>query len=336
MLLLFSQHAALCLLAPQTGAWLASSFCSLTLYALAAVGAVAGHVGEEGAATLAALRAGSGARPAQRPGVAACSWWAAAAVAAVQAVPGFVQMAGSLLLAPGLADDSSLRISDAELTLRAMALAAVPAGPLFLCLGSAAGAAGGRALRRWTGPAAHPELLLLPLVATVAAVGLGLGLPALLVPPRPAASLPPAIAGVALLAAAALTPAPAGPGPTPAGSAAASASRNKLRTPPSVRSGALPGDSSGRRRRALAALLSAAALAVAAQRVRTPKCSSTASSTLLVPLDGGRYSVVMQCETAGGSRLGIIEGTYKGQYRWAVRGNSRRPCTARSAGAGAG
>lgn len=329
VMLLISHHAAVRLLAPQAGAWLAGSFCSLALYALAAVGAVGGHVGEEGAATLAALRAGSvcsepsGSSPAApRLGVAVHSWWAAAAAAAALAAPQTSRLAGGLLLAPGLADDSSLRISDAELTLRAMALAALVAGPLFLCLGSAAGAAGGRALRSWAGPAAHPELLLLPLVAAVAAAGLGLGLPAMLVPPRPASTLPPAIAGMALLAAAALTTEPAGPGATSAGEAAAPTGRKKQRRWPGGTRGAAPGDRSRRRQRVLAAVLAAAALAVAAQRAHTPQCAG-APGAPLVALEGGRYSVVMQCETAGGSRLGVIEGTYKGQYRWGGAGQCK-------------
>lgn len=312
VLLLFSHRAAVHVLAPQTGAWLAGSFCSLLLYALAAVGVVAGHVGEEGSATLAGLRAGSADAPsgsgmhAARLGVAACSYWAAAAAAVPLAVPAAARLAGRLVLAPGLADDASLRISDGELTLRAMALAGLLAGPLAVCLGSAAGAAGGRALRRWAGPDARPQLLLLPLVAAAAAAGLGLGLPAALLPPRPASSLPPAVAGAALLAAAALTPDAAAPGAATAGAAAAPARRRKQRRP--------PGDSGRRWRRWLAAVLAAASLAVAAHRARTPQCGGAPSGPP-VPLAGGLYSVVMQCETAAGSRLGIIEGTYQGRYR---------------------
>ncbi|KAL4419959.1 hypothetical protein ABPG75_007057 [Micractinium tetrahymenae] len=325
VLLLFSNHAAVRLLAPQTGSWLARSFCSLVLFALAAVGAVAGHVAEEGAATLAALRAGSteptaaDSSPAAAPlGIAARSWWAAAAAAAALAAPALPRLAGRLLLAPGLADDSSLRISDAELTLRAMALAAALAGPLFLSLGAAAGAAGGRALRRWAGPAARPQLMLLLLVAAAATAGLGWGLPAALVPPRPASALLPAIVGVALLAAAALTPQPArSKVPTAGVSAAATSNRGKKprKAPGRTSVGGSAGDSSRRWQRALAAVLAAAALAVAAQRARTPQCSSAPSGTP-VQLEGGRYSSVVQCETAGGGRLGVIEGTYKGQYRY--------------------
>ena len=301
LLLLPCQRAAQRVLAPQTGGWLAASFCSLALWVLAAVGAVGGYAAQEG--SLASATA-PGSVATSGVGVAARAWAAAAASAAVLALPlggppG--ALAGLLLLAPGLADDAGRRISDAELTLRAMALAAATAGPLFITVGAAAGAAGGAALRSVLGPGARAQLLLLPLLAGVTAVGMtAAGLPAALTPSHPAASLPPAVAAVALAMADALSPpaAPAAP----------------LRHPGRGKKPARQAPGRGSRLRALAALAAACFAALAAQRALTP-CDMSGAGAGGAAIAGGQYRLVWQCEAAGGGRVGVVEGTYKGLYR---------------------
>lgn len=199
--LVYSYHAAASQLASQTGDWLATSFCGLALFAAAVVAAAVGLAVEEARAAFAAAR-GSTVTPS---GVAVAAWWAAAGAALLVAAAQPADLAGARLLAPALAAPGGRRITDAELTLRSMAVAAAAFGPLFAALGCAAGACASRALRRLA-LARHPLLLLLPLLVGTAVAALLHGLPPVALPPWPATTLPPAVAALAALIAAALSP----------------------------------------------------------------------------------------------------------------------------------
>ncbi len=271
VLLLFAHHAAVRLLAPQTGEWLASSFCSLALYALALAATVFGHA----AVQACALMPGSSSNGAL-VGVSHTAWWLAAGWAAVIATLQPERLAGSLLLAPGLADGSGRRTTDAQLTLRAMATAALAFGPLFAALGSAAGACGSRALHR-AAQGSRPLLAVLPLVAGTAAAGMALGLPAAVLPPRPGSTLPPALAAAAAVMAVAVTPRQAG----------------RLSSRPVF----------------AAAGAVATAAAIVAASLRQP-CAAVQR-----PLQGGRYTVLWRCEMAAGGQLSVVEGILREQYR---------------------
>lgn len=274
--LLYARHAALRLLSPQTGEWLAGSFCSLALFAVATAAAAAGHAAVEASA---ALGAGGGGGAAG--GISAAAWWAAAGLALCTALLRPEASIGGLLLAPGLAGGSSRRISDAQLTLHSMATAVVASGPLFAALGCAAGASASRTLRRLP-PASRLLLVVLPLLVGTALVGLALGLPAAALPPRPGSTLPLGLAAVAAAVAALLTPRPAGTAKPAWG----------ISTPTLAAAGTA----------ALAAALLAAGL-------RQP-CTAAVRQ-----LEGGQYTQLWRCELAAGGQLSVVEGTLREQYR---------------------
>ena len=271
LLLLFAHHAAVRLLAPQTGEWLAGSFCSLALFAVSVAAAVLGHAAVA-ASTLLPAR-DSGAAPS---GIITTTWWGAAGSALLIALLRPEQVAGALLLAPGLADSSGRRITDAQLTLGAMATAIFAFGPLFGPLGFAAGACSSRALHRLA-PSSRPLLAVLPLVAGTAAAGLAVGLPAAVLPPWPGSVLPPALGAAAAIMAAALSPRQAG--------------------------------QSGNRTVAIASGLVVVAAALMAGSLRQP-CAAVNRR-----LQGGRYTVLWRCEMAAGGQLSVVEGTLRDQYR---------------------
>lgn len=309
--LLLCQHAAVCLLAPQTGEWLAASFCSLALFAITVVAAVAGHAADDTIASVAAAATaadGKFSNGSSGSAVAAWAWFGASIAAASLSVSWhgstLVGLAGSWLLAPGLADSPGLRISDAELTLRCMALAAATCGPLFACLGLAAGAGCSAALRTEL-PARGRLAALVAALAAAASWALLQGLPPAVLPPRPASTLPPLVSVAAALLAAILMPAArpvadsAPQGATPRRRRNGSAAKLK----PWV---GLPWQ------RQAAVLLGPVALVLLAQ-LQAHRHGSAAAPR---QLEGGRYHVLWQTELAAGGQLSVIEGVYKEQYRW--------------------
>lgn len=281
VLLLFAHHAAVRLLAPQTGEWLAGSFCSVALFALAIAAAVLGHAAVEASALLTTGDSNSAAPGGIIPG----AWWLAAGAALMIAALRPERLAGSLLLAPGLAGGSGRRISDAHLTLGAMGTAAVAVGPLFAALGCAAGACASRALRRLA-PDSRPLLAVLTLVACAAAAGLLLELPVALLPVRPGSTLPPALGAAAAVMAAVLAPRQAG---------------SSRRTPAVTAAGAV-----------------AVAVALVASGLRQP-CTAINRQ-----LQGGRYTVLWRCEMAAGGQLSVVEGTLRDEYRCVARRHGMR------------
>jgi hypothetical protein len=240
--------------------------------------------------------------------VAAWAWFGASIAAASLSVSWhgstLVGLAGSWLLAPGLADSPGLRISDAELTLRCMALAAATCGPLFACLGLAAGAGCSAALRTEL-PARGRLAALVAALAAAASWALLQGLPPAVLPPRPASTLPPLVSVAAALLAAILMPAArpvadsAPQGATPRRRRNGSASKLK----PWV---GLPWQ------RQAAVLLGPVALVLLAQ-LQAHRHGSAAAPR---QLEGGRYHVLWQTELAAGGQLSVIEGVYREQYRW--------------------
>lgn len=276
------------LLAPQTGEWLAGSFCSLALFALALVAAVAGHTAEQ---TRELLGAGS---------LAAAAWWAAAAAALADAGLHPELLAGRLLLAPGLAGAGGRRLTDQELTLRCMALAAAALGPLFCALGAAFGACGGRAAAGPLGSGARPLALLLPALAGTAAAAMGGMLPAAALLPRPGANLLPLIGAAAAVAAAALAPR----------RPPATSSRRKRQAGKRSSSSGSSGTSGSSSSSVLAA---AAALAIAAALLGAANQQPCGPASR--ELEGGQYRVLWECAAAGGGWLSVVEGTYKETYR---------------------
>jgi hypothetical protein len=320
----YCHHAAVRLLSPQTGEWLAASFCSLSLFAVAALAATTGHAAEQTAAVWHLLHAPSNSGGSSVGGAFVTFSWAGAAASAA-ALAGrwhgtsLVQLVGSWVLAPGLADDSSRRLSYAELTLRCMALAVLTCGPLFACLGCALGAGTARGLVQPDGAAAHRKAALPALaVALAGAASSARGLPLALVPPRPAATLPAALALLGALVALALLSLQHSEGfpawqqqqqPQPA--EAGSAMLSKL---------AKGGSASSKRPRASggnkalgwsvgAAALAALAAAAAAQLAMGSACGPTQQQ-----IGGGRYSLLWRCEAAAGGQLAVVEGLYKDKY----------------------
>ncbi|KAL4857086.1 Polyamine aminopropyltransferase [Chlorella vulgaris] len=306
--LLLCQHAAVRLLAPQTGEWLAASFCSLALLAIAVVAAVAGHAADDTIASVAAASTAADRSASSSSAVTAWAWFGASIAAASLSVrwhgSTLVGLAGSWLLAPGLADSPGLRISDAELTLRCMALAAATCGPLFACLGLAAGAGCSAALRTEL-PARGRLSALVAALAAAASWALLQGLPPAVLPPRPASTLPLLVSVAAALLAAILMPAARPVADSAPQGAKPRRSRNGSTAEPKPWV-ALPWQ------RRAAVLLGPVALMLLAQLQAHRRGSAAAPRQL----EGGRYHVLWQTELAAGGQLSVIEGVYREQYRY--------------------